>query len=709
MATLAEFRAQYPQYAEVPDGKLAISLHRKFYADTPMVDYLGKLGLDRQALIGTTGSPEDDQYLVQQLERPGANETPEQAAARYGGVIQKREPGLLENLGRAFVQGGMFGFGDEAVAAGAAALNPDQSKSFGEKYDTYRSREIGNVDQFREDNPVAAYGTEIAGAIPTAIATGGATNPAYNLIGRMLQGGAVGAGQGAVYGFGAGEGDVADRGKSAVTQMLLGGAVGTAAPAALSAIGAGVEKVAPMVGTIVNPAKEALRRTGVALGRDANAGGVMSAADEATAATNNIPLINADRGGETTRALARSVSNQSPEARAVIEKTASDRFAGQGGRAVEFLRRVTGGAVDDLGYQQSIRDTARKVNEPLYRQAYSSPEAADVFTPEISELMQSDRFRKAVQMAESRGTDKAAIAGTKAVKNPFVIADDGTFTLKPPVGGEQAKPTLEFWNQVKINLDSMIDSAKPTPLGGGDRALYADLTQLKQKLVGALDSAVPEYKAARASAASYFGAEDALDAGKKFANSMRNLPEATKAFASMSPAEQAAFRVGYASELIDKIKSASDRVNVINQTFAAPAKREMFELVFGKGNADELGKYVGIETQADKLRGALGNSTTARQLMELGIGGAGGYGISGGDWRGALAGALLARGGRALTQRADAKVMQEVAKLLTANDPQSLQRAMQLAATRPAVVAVLKDAAKAIPGATFPISASNGR
>lgn len=51
MATLAEFRAQYPQYDEVPDVKLADSLHQKFYADIPKMDFYKTIGLSPAALI----------------------------------------------------------------------------------------------------------------------------------------------------------------------------------------------------------------------------------------------------------------------------------------------------------------------------------------------------------------------------------------------------------------------------------------------------------------------------------------------------------------------------------------------------------------------------------------------------------------------------------------------------------------------------------
>jgi hypothetical protein len=205
--------------------------------------------------------------------------------------------------------------------------------------------------------------------------------------------------------------------------------------------------LAPTINSVMNPLKEASRRVGVAIARDlqANPGNLMGAADETVASQAGLPLINADRGGETVRALTRSVANQSPEARAVVQKTADDRFASQAPRAVEFIKRLTGGAVDDLGYQKSIQDTARMVNKPRYDAAYSSPNAMAVWTPEIKQLMQSDLFKSAINAAESRGTDFAAVSGVKAVRNPFVFRQDGTITLRQMPDGSHALPSLQFW------------------------------------------------------------------------------------------------------------------------------------------------------------------------------------------------------------------------------------------------------------------------
>lgn len=566
---------------------------------------------------------------------------------------------------------------DALLGAGAQLTGGD----YGATVEGLRARRA----ELAAANPIADIAGQVAGSIGSmggvASIPGGARalGMSGNLGARVANSTVSGAGISAADALSRGGG--IDEGASAAA---IGAGLSGAVPLLGAGINAGVKAVGQRVGrtvnAVTNPTQEAARQVGTAVTRDvsANPAMTMNAADEVIARQSGMPLINVDRGGETTRALARSVANQSPEARAIIQRTVGDRFSSQAPRAIEFIKRLTGGAVDDLGYQKSIQDTARMVNKPRYDEAYSAPQAAAVWTPNIRQLMQSDLFRSAINAAESRGTDFAAVAGVKAVRNPFTFAADGTIGLKTLPGGGRALPSLQFWDQVKRNLDGMIGKAQRA----GDNQEASVLTQMKQRLVGELDSAVPQYQAARQGAASFFGAEDALEAGKTFAKQPRAIPEATQAFDQFTSAEKQAFATGYASELIDRINAAGDRRNIIQQTFGSPAARQMNELVFGEGKARQLEAFVRVEALADQLRGAMGNSTTARQLMELGIGGGAGFALSG-DWQGALAGAAAAKGARYLGQKVDAKVMEEVAKLLTSDNPAGLQKAVANATISP--------------------------
>lgn len=53
MATLAEFRAKYPQYNDMPDVELANSLHQKFYSDIPKPQFFQQLEIGGSQLPGS--------------------------------------------------------------------------------------------------------------------------------------------------------------------------------------------------------------------------------------------------------------------------------------------------------------------------------------------------------------------------------------------------------------------------------------------------------------------------------------------------------------------------------------------------------------------------------------------------------------------------------------------------------------------------------
>lgn len=534
-----------------------------------------------------------------------------------------------------------------------------------------------------EDYPASAASGGLAGNL-AAFGGAGATATGARALGIAGEGLGGRILNSAVSSAGIGAADTLARGGDgfdALESGVIGGTIGGAIPAVGGAIRAGIgavgDRVMPTVNAMRNAPKEAERRLGLAVTRDKLAGpdAIMGQADEAAAKEAGVPLLNVDRGGETTRALARSVANQSPEARGIIEKTANDRFAGQGNRAVEFVRRLTGGAVDDLGYQNAIKETARYVNKPAYDRAYNSPNAQAMWSEGFQQLMQAPAMQQAARQATTRGANRAATEGFAPVRNPFVFGPDGRIALRADEQGNRALPNLPFWDQVKRNLDGQIGKMQRS----GDKTMAADLLALKGHLVNMMDQAVPDYKVARQGAASFFGADDAIEAGKAFLNNRKALPEARAAYGKFSPAEKAGFATGFASEIIDKIKSVRDRSNVIDQVFKSQAAREQMELVFGSQKAKQIEAYVRVEDLADRLRGAMGNSTTARQLVELGIGAGGGFAVTGGDWQGALGGMALAKGGRYLGQRIDSKVMEAIARMLTADNPKALDQAVKLA------------------------------
>ena len=545
-------------------------------------------------------------------------------------------------------------------------------------------------------NPITRTVGNVAGTVAAALPLGATAGGARalgmtgnSLLGRM----GMSAGTNALI-SGA---DTAARGGDmgdVATSAAIGGAIGGIVPAASEGIRAGGnllrERVSPVVNALArSPESEAQRRVVNALARDAQMGG-LNQIDDAAAAANMQDIRLVDRGGETTRALARSAANNSPEARAVVSDLASTRFETQGDRALGFLYRISGGATDDLSAREAIQNAAKASNAPAYAKAFGSSEAQSVWTPALKDLTGSPAMRAAISGAESRSANRAAVEGGKQVINPFARMADGTLELRTAKDGSRSIPSLQFWDQVKRNLDGMIGKA----VRSGDKTLVGDLTSIKSKLVSELDSAVPSYKDARRGAMAFFEAEDALDAGRNFVMQTKDIGKAAAAISKMTPAEKEAFRVGAASRISEVIKSTPDRRNVVNRLFGSKASRDKMMAAFGPEKFREFEAFTNVETTMDTLRGALGNSTTARQLAEMGLAGGAGTGIgyaTTGDWRGAAAGALLGAAGR----YRESAVAKEVAKLLVSTDPQAAVKATQLALRSPQGMGIIKALGKA--------------
>lgn len=565
------------------------------------------------------------------------------------------------------------------------AIGGSVAQVTGGDYGQYVDRQRAIREGLAQSAPLARTAGEVAGYVAAPLSAGSTRIGAEALgltgsFGQRLT-------NSALSGAGFSTADALSRGEtggSALASGALGGGVGAAMPvigAGLRAGGRAInDKLIQPVATMLNPDNAVTANLGRAVAAARNTGDMLTAADEAIAGKAGIPVLNADRLGAPGRRLARTASNIDSEAASRFSRVIEDRFKGQGIRSENFVKTIMGGATDDLALKDALRTAADKSNGIAYAKAFSDPKADFVWNKQIQELMQSDQFMKAVNAAESRGTDKAAISGFKAIRNPFNA--DGSLRTNPD--GSTILPSLQFWDQVKRNVDSAIDAAKPTIAGGGNRALYSDLVQMKQKLVGALDSAVPSYKEARSGAAAFFGADDAIDAGRKAVTMTKQVPELERAVKAFKPAEKDAAAVGYASEMIDMIKAAGDNRNLmITNLFNSPSARARNALFLGEGRARELEAYVRVETLVDALRGAVkGNSSTAEQLIAAGAVGTG-VGLATGDWQSGLTvGALAGIGMKALKaggKRVDETVMRKVAEALLSSDPKMLDRAIKTA------------------------------
>ncbi|BAQ90344.1 hypothetical protein [uncultured Mediterranean phage uvMED] len=171
-------------------------------------------------------SKQEQQDLVNQV-----------ATGRRAGSVGKPQQNLTESdteYLRSALQGILFGFGDEAEGLVFGLYDAaTKGKSLGQAYKDARDNARKEIEQFRQDDPLAAYGTEVLASLPTALVGGAGLARAGVAAGKGL-GAAVGRGaiEGAAYGLGAGEGDAVDQAAS----TLLGGATGAALTGAVGGV-----------------------------------------------------------------------------------------------------------------------------------------------------------------------------------------------------------------------------------------------------------------------------------------------------------------------------------------------------------------------------------------------------------------------------------------------------------------------------------------
>jgi Inorganic Pyrophosphatase len=488
--------------------------------------------------------------------------------------------------------------------------------------------------------------------------------------------------------------------------MLAEGARGALTGAALGTVGAGaLEALSPLgrhVGNVVrgirDPDLEAQRRVAASMQADLQGAGLKISPQEAVEADiAGTPRALLD-AGERTRALGRSAANTSPEARAVLGDFVQERFEQQSPRIATYIRDMTGGgnATEDL---ERIQDVARRANRPAYRAAYVAGEGG-IWTPELERLAGSPAVRQAMQNAVDRGRDRAVAEGMGAF-NPGVTFENGIMQFGRGRGAPPY-PNQQYWDYVQRELRDMQTAARRA--GRNEEA--GALGTLHRSLLSELDAANPAFGRARQGAASFFGAENTLEAGQNFVRSSANIPEAQRALARMRPAERELFARGYASNLADAVERSGDNRNVLNAAFFNNgAARSRTLLALGPDRARRLEALLRAEKIVDFGRKAVsGNSSTARQFFEMGLAGgatAGAEGLLDQNFSPShiLSAALLCGAARHGAQVIDQRVARRVGELLLSPDLSAIHRGIQLVTKNPRLFNALRRVTGAVAGA----------
>jgi hypothetical protein len=552
----------------------------------------------------------------------------------------------------------------------------------------------------QEQHPAAYLTGQVAGVLGgpgfgagQILGRGMGAGEVLGRIGQGMKAGAIGGGlygAGEALGEGEGLGGIAASGiQGGVTGGLLGG-IGSGVLEAARPLGT---KIANVFRGALKPDDEAARQIMQAMIRDYRREGRQFTPEELKAAHDaGLPIKMIDEGGAETHALGERSSLLSEPARDALTKMTQQRFETQSPRIADFIRQLTGvrSATDLL---EAVQKVAPRVNKPAYERAYADG-AHGIWDEGFGHMLTAPVMQDAIRKTMISARNDAAKMGLAPPKNPFVV-DPATGQIKLGVDkdGNTLIPNLQFWDYVKRNLD---------------KVNTRDAQDWARILRERLDDLVPSYGVARAGAASFFGAQNALEAGHKFfdftaAKTPAQQLALRQAYAKFTPDEKALFASGYASRLADEVERVPATTDVLKRNFvnSGPA-RDRTRMALGANNADQLEALLRSERLVDRARTMLGGSPTARRAVQLGIWGVGGagaealfeqaHGLRTPSWESMFHWGLLAGMGRRGAQAIDQRVATRIGQMLADDNPVVRQQGAQVIARNPVIFNALRQA-----------------
>ncbi|MEH3109030.1 MAG: hypothetical protein PGN22_02865 [Agrobacterium cavarae] len=563
-----------------------------------------------------------------------------------------------------------FGFGDELGAGLGAASEYIASKITGQEprsYDEILGKIRDQENRAKETNPGSYLTGQIAGGLVggTGLARGGLSATA-NAIGRgasLARVAAASAGEGAVlgglHGFGSGEG-LGNRLQSAGVGTLVGGGVGLAAPLAVAGISKGLGMAAAPVAARLFPDRyaeraigEGVRRSGMTIDDITNS---LSRAQADDQAMFNVADAMGNSGQRMLSTVARTPHN---ERQAVVEAL-QGRQVGQGERLSNFL--AEGFDAPDTAAQRAARMTAERSSTANANYAAARGSAGTVDPS-----------------AAIRAADDFLGAGGSLRRT--AIADDSIESAVNRARGylTDGESVLTDFNSAlrsKQEIDAMIEGASPS--------VQRQLIPIRNALDGALESASPDYAAARNAFRQQSRAIDAVETGRNSASGRVRSADTIPQFNAMTPEEQAAFRAGYVDPYITRIESASMSPTTNKaRGLITPKTGEEFPAFAAPGRADQLGNRIAREQRMfETSNAALGGSKTADNLADASDMAQFDPGIMSSLMRGDVVGSLMAGGRRLLNEGAGTppRVVERISRALMETDPKAA-RAMLVGGT----------------------------
>lgn len=518
------------------------------------------------------------------------------------------EPAIINKFLRPAIQGATLGFGDE-ITARLASISPSIT------YENALAYDRAQLARASEEAPWLTTGMEIVGGLGTAALAAPAMAGA-GLARQALTMGGIGAAEGAVYGFGTGEGGIENRARNALLGGAIGGGVGAVAPIAI----AGAQAVArPFVGGVRsalgvgsnNRAASVIARTLSRAGMTQDQ--VINALNMARAEGQDVFTAADAMGNAGQRALA-GVARAPGEGRQRVQEYLLNRQLGQADRLGGFVN-------DALGLSD---ETAAQVRAAAAAQRSGD---ASVNYPAADAAAQPVDLTQALSLIDGRlgPMDQGGIRATpigQAFQRYRSMLEVPTSRLPPGVTN-MALSDFRSVLDVKQALSDDISAA----LRAGRNQEASALIPLRQALDEALEQASPLYRQANDTFRRQSQVIDAVQTGQDTARANMRADDAVARYNALAQppttlpvpsgplvSPQQAFRVGYGDQMLARMENVTPTTNAA-LPFTTPRQQALMGQM--AQDADLWRRRLDREIAMAQTRGAAtGGSQTADNLAD---------------------------------------------------------------------------------------------
>lgn len=478
-----------------------------------------------------------------------------------------------------------------------AALNAATGKGFdySNQYDENLVALRAAQAQYNQDSPVMARVGDAGG-----LALGVARLPVAGkgILGALL----TGAGYGGVGGALQDAESIPARLKNTATGAGAGALIGGGGYGAGKAVGWGLDKAGKAIKNLTLP-PTTRAASEVAAAADDRFGSYNAMSMDRELARLGPDAVRADVLGETGRASVRKAANVSPEARETLETFGMARKGNQNVRLAADVQKAGGVPQGSRLTVEELQREAYKKAKPQIDATYTAARKAgaeipfELFDNIITTPVGAPAFREALDVVTSR-----------AARNPSA-------------GGN-----LAVLDETKRLLDGKASAA----FRSGDSAMGSVYAETAEALRSTIDDVLAkggdQYAQARALRQAAYKAEEAFDIGEQLAQ--RNVPlNAAKIAKGVEAGNAPNMAAAYAQTKAQRLLNNSNTEGALTE-FVTPMGREATQAAVGK-NAKVIDAGVEREKIFNQFNKALGNSTTARQLIEAGGAGVAGAGVGG--------------------------------------------------------------------------------